>query len=94
MQTIYDELYAKSKNGKEFYHLIDIISRPENIKLAYRNIRKNSGSKTAGVDKKTIKDLNKLKKNLFNTFKRNLSGIFHKRYVVWKFQKIMGKLDH
>lgn len=59
MQTIYDELYAESKNDKEFYHVVDIISRPENIKLAYRNIRKNSGSKTAGVDKKTIKDLNK-----------------------------------
>ena len=32
----------------------------ENIKLAYRTVKKNSGSNTAGVDKRTIKDLMKL----------------------------------
>jgi group II intron reverse transcriptase/maturase len=32
----------------------------ENIKLAYRNIKKNDGSKTAGVDNRTIKNLAKL----------------------------------
>ena len=30
---------------------------------AYRNIRKNSGSRTAGVDNKTISDLNKWNEN-------------------------------
>ena len=59
MQDVYDELYEKSVKGYKFIHLVEIISKPENIKLAYRNIRKNSGSKTEGIDKKTIKDLNK-----------------------------------
>lgn len=59
MQTTFDELYADSEKGKTFQSLMKIIKSPENIKLAYRNMRKNSGSKTAGVDKKTISDLNK-----------------------------------
>lgn len=61
MQNTFDELYADSEKGKTFQSLMKIIKSPENIKLAYRNMRKNSGSKTAGVDKKTISDLNKWK---------------------------------
>lgn len=63
MQAVFDELYAKSDKGCNFKNLIEIIKAPENIKLAYRNIRKNSGSKTAGVDNKTISDLNKWKES-------------------------------
>lgn len=59
MQEIFDGLYEKSRAGKIFTNLVDIMKSPENIKLAYRNMRKNSGSKTAGADKKTISDLNK-----------------------------------
>jgi len=33
----------------------------ENILLAYRNIKKNRGSNTAGTDNITIKDIVKLK---------------------------------
>lgn len=61
MQNAFDDLYAKSFEGKVFTNLVDIIRSAENIKLAYRNMRKNSGSKTAGADKKTISDLNKWK---------------------------------
>ena len=50
MQLLFDELYADSVKGKRFCNLVELIKQPENIKLAYRNIRKNSGSKTAGVD--------------------------------------------
>lgn len=57
METTFDKLYANSLNGKVFNHLMDIIVSEENIKLAYRTIKKNSGSKTAGVDKRTIADL-------------------------------------
>ncbi len=63
MQSTFDELYAKSKKGYMFRNLMELITKPENIKLAYRNIRKNSGSKTAGVDKKTISDLNRWKES-------------------------------
>lgn len=36
------------------------MASPENIKLAYRNIKKNHGSMTPGTDGKNIKDLEKL----------------------------------
>lgn len=32
----------------------------ENIRLAYRNIKRNNGSNTAGTEKLTIKDIEKL----------------------------------
>ncbi len=60
MESVFDELYANSKEGKTFTNLMEIIESEENIKLAYRTIKKNSGSDTAGVDKRTIKDLAKL----------------------------------
>lgn len=63
MQLVLDELYAASVKGQRFCNLLELIKRPENIKLAYRNIRKNSGSRTAGVDNKTISDLNKWNEN-------------------------------
>ena len=63
MQLIFDELYAASVKGQRFCDLVELIKRPENIKLAYRNIRKNSGSRTSGVDNKTISDLNKWNEN-------------------------------
>ena len=59
-QEIQDELYADSLKGQKFKHLVEIISLPENIRLAYRNIKANRGSKTAGTDGRTIKDLEKL----------------------------------
>ena len=58
-QAIQDELYEQSKQNKVFTNLVEIITMRENIGLAYRNIKKNKGSKTAGVDKKTIDDLAK-----------------------------------
>ena len=61
MQSVFDELYTDSVKGKQFHNLVELIQRPENIILAYRNIRKNDGSKTAGVDNKTISDLNRWK---------------------------------
>lgn len=63
MQSVFDELYSDSEKGRVFTNLVDTIQSPENIKLAYRNMRKNGGSKTAGVDEKTISDLNKWKED-------------------------------
>lgn len=59
-QGTQDKLYADSLKGREFKNLVEIIARPENIGLAYRNIKANHGSKTAGTDGRTIKDLEKL----------------------------------
>lgn len=54
MQSKFDELYAQSKEGFVFKNLMEIIQSDKNIKLAYRNIKNNGGSHTAGVDRKTI----------------------------------------
>ena len=60
MQRVFDDLYACSKRGERFTHLVEIILRRENILLAYRNIKTNGGSNTPGTDKMTISDIGKL----------------------------------
>jgi len=60
LQPTFDKLYADSQNGKIFSKLMDTISSEENIRLAYRNIKKNGGSNTAGTDGHTIKDIEKM----------------------------------
>lgn len=60
MQSIFDELYARSQKGETFSHLMDSILSRENILLAYRNIKTNGGSMTPGVDGLTIKDIGRL----------------------------------
>ena len=70
MQHIYDELYAQSKNGNNFYKLLEIIGSEQNICLAYRNLKSNSGSKTAGTDGMTIDDI----KQLSNCYVMNRRG--------------------
>ena len=59
-QSIQDTLYADSLQGKHFKNLVKLITLPENIRLAYRNIKKNHGSHTPGTDNRTIEDLEKL----------------------------------
>ena len=60
MQAIFDGLYAESKENKIFQHLMENIKSEENIKLAYRNIKRNGGSTTPGVDGISIKDIEKI----------------------------------
>ena len=60
MQEIFDDLYARSKNGEVFTDLMSIVHKRENILLAYRNIKTNTGSNTTGTDDLTIKDIGRL----------------------------------
>ena len=60
MQELFDKLYADSKKGKVFENLMKLIAQPENIKLAYRNIKRNKGSNTSGTDRSTIEDIKSL----------------------------------
>lgn len=60
MQEAYDNLYQRSVENQNFKSLMKIIISDDNILLAYRNIKRNSGSLTAGIDGKTIKDIEKL----------------------------------
>ena len=56
MTKVTDKLYAQSKNGNNFYKLYELIISENNILLAYRNIKRNTGSNTKGTDGKTVKD--------------------------------------
>ena len=60
MQDVFDKLYAQSKNGEVFEDLMPKILSRENILLAYRNIKANTGSKTEGTDGLTIGDIGRL----------------------------------
>lgn len=53
----FDGLYAQSQRNCIFNSLMDTITSDDNIRLAYRNIKSNRGSHTAGTDDRTIKDL-------------------------------------
>ena len=54
-QEVQDALYQQSLQGVIFKDLMSTITSEENIRLAYRNIKSNSGSLTAGTDGKTIR---------------------------------------
>lgn len=75
MQSITDKLYAQSNNGNNFYKLYDLIIKDDNILLAYRNIKKNSGSKTKGTDGKTVQDYANLTvEDLVNTVRKRIGN--------------------
>lgn len=81
MQGIFDSLYAESLKGTVFNHLMEIIESEENIKLAYRTVKKNTGSDTAGVDKRTIADLAKLSEEEYVRLIRKQFSNYHPRPV-------------
>ena len=85
MEKIFDDLYAQGKTDKVFNHLMEIIESEENIKLAYRNIKRNSGSSTAGVDHRTIDNLAKTcEEEYVVSYGSNSATITHDRYGVWR----------
>ena len=60
MQEIFDDLYAQSLSGTVFTDLMGLILSRENILLAYRNIKANTGSLTPGTDNLTIQNIGNL----------------------------------
>lgn len=50
-QGVQDTLYTQSKADKVFRKLMPIILSGENIMLAYRNIKKNTGSHIMPIDR-------------------------------------------
>lgn len=67
----YDMLYEQSKNGVKFTKLMDIITSEENIMSAYRILKKNKGSKTAGINNHNISHLEKYTKDNLIKYVRN-----------------------
>ena len=57
MQKTFDTLYARSQTGEIFEDLMGTILSRENILLAYRNIKANTGSRTPGTDNLSIEDI-------------------------------------
>ena len=59
-ENIYNDLYERAQSGEHFTDLMPLVLNEENILLAYRNIKSNTGSNTAGTDKLSIADISKL----------------------------------
>lgn len=76
-QAEFDELYSKSLNGNAFHNLMELITKRENLLLAYRTIKSNTGSQTKGTDGLTIQDYKILDEDSFIT-------IILKRFVNFK----------
>ena len=64
-------LYIESKNGKVFNNIYKKIISRDNIVEALKELRTNSGSSTAGVDKLSIKDLEHLEMDEIISMVRN-----------------------
>ena len=81
LQKTLDSLYADSLKGKVFVRLMELISSEENIRMAYRTIKGNTGSSTAGVDKRTIQDLAKLNEEKYVALIQKQFKSYHPRPV-------------
>ena len=62
-QEMFDRLYAQSQNNENFKKLYELIIDERNIRLAYRNIKRNQGSFTAGSDDKPISNTAERREN-------------------------------
>ena len=71
MQAQFDQLYIESKENKTFKKLYELIISRENILLAYRNIKKNKGSFTPGINKNTIVTIAEKEPEEFVKYVRN-----------------------
>lgn len=71
IQNVFDELYLKSTQNTKFKNLLDIIISEQNISLAYRNIKKNKGSKTRGTNNTTIIDIGNTNPEKLISYVRN-----------------------
>lgn len=81
MTETFDRLYAKSKENQKLTNLMSIITSDDNILLAYRNIKRNNGSTTAGEDKVTIKDIEKLSTHEFTEIVKKRFAHYNPRKV-------------
>ena len=81
MTYVFDDLYAKSLKNQKFTNLLEIIQMEENIKLAYRNMRKNSGGRTPGIDNLTINHINSICEDEFLRIVKSKMRNYHPKRV-------------
>ncbi|EJQ97326.1 hypothetical protein II5_05965 [Bacillus cereus MSX-A1] len=83
---IQNDLFQRSREGtKNFKNLLEIVISDENILLAYRQVKSNTGSKKTGTDDKTILDLANTNQDEFIHYMRELVLNYKPRSVrrVW-----------
>lgn len=68
MQNTFEELYKISREEGIVKDLYSLIRSPRNIKLAYKRIKANSGSKTSGGDKQTIQHFKEMSETEFVSY--------------------------
>ena len=68
MQETFDFLYKKSKQGCVFRKLISFVNTDNNLRLAYRNIKTNKGSKTNGLSGKNMSFIANMKLMVYLKF--------------------------
>lgn len=81
MQEVFDKLYKKSCENFKFKNLLEIISTENNIKLAYRNIKKNKGATTVGTDNRDISYFKDMKEEEFIKYIQNKFGNYTPKSV-------------
>lgn len=77
IQDDFDKLYNQAITGSKFNKLYELIIKRENILLAYRNIKKNTGSKTVGVNNKNIEHFAGMQEDEMVKYIRNRLSNFH-----------------
>lgn len=94
MQDTFDWLYQRSLEDRtKGLNLYKIITSEENILLAYRTIKSNTGSKTSGTDKLTIKDYKLMDKDEFiKTVRQDLSDFIPQSVKRVQIPKTNGKM--
>lgn len=81
MTDILDSLYLKSSKNANFKNLMQYVILGDNLLLAYRNIKRNKGSYIAGIDKQTIKDVEKLSTDEYLTIMKKRFAWYQPRKV-------------
>lgn len=93
MQQKFDDLFEKSSNNETFENLMKLICDKNNILLAYRNIKRNKGSFTPGVDKLTIEHIeNMTEEELVQLVQERLSWYKPQRVRRVEIPKPNGKM--
>ena len=89
-ESIYNELYERAKSGEIFTNLMLLVLSKENILLAYRNIKNNTGSNTAGTDELTIANIRKL---ITEEMVAKVRYIVKETKKAWKFHAFLIKMS-
>lgn len=92
MQPIFDNLYKQSSENSKFKNLYGLIASENNIMLAYRTIKRNSGSKTPGTNRHNIEHWeNQPTKEFIQYIKRRLENYIPQKVRRKEIPKSNGK---